>query len=127
MSYAERDEKLVAMNKLAAALTLTSQGIVFMQAGEEFARTKFGDENSYVSPTSLNQLDWQRAADYAYLVSYYSGLIELRKHFKPFRDATTTSAQRMRFADDTEGVVAYTLDNVLTSGKEWSQAAVHSC
>ena len=28
------------MNKMAAALTYTSQGIPFMLAGEEFARTK---------------------------------------------------------------------------------------
>ena len=122
-SYNERDESLIAMNKLAAALTLTAQGITFMQAGEEFARTKQGDENSYISPSSLNQLDWQRTADYADLVSYYKGLIELRKHFKPFRDATTTSAKLINFVEAEEGVVAYTLENVLTADKEWSQIA----
>ncbi len=63
-SYAERDEKLVAMNKLAAVLTFTSQGIVFMQAGEEFARTKFGDENSYVSSDKVNQIDWSALEKY---------------------------------------------------------------
>lgn len=123
-SYTTRDESLVAMNKLAAALVLTSQGISFMQAGEEFARTKQGDENSYISPASLNQLDWQHTADYADLVSYYSGLIELRKHFKPFRDASATSAKLMNFVDTDSGVVAYTLENVLTADKEWTQAAL---
>ena len=124
MSYTVRDESLVAMNKLAAALVLTSQGISFMQAGEEFARTKQGDENSYISPTSLNQLDWNHAAEYADLVSYYKGLIELRKHFKPFRDASATSAKLMNFIEAGEGVVAYTLENTLTNGKEWSQVAL---
>lgn len=37
------------MNKLSAAIVMTSQGIPFMLAGEEFARSKDGDENSYAS------------------------------------------------------------------------------
>lgn len=124
MSYDTRDEILVDMNKMAAALVLTSQGVSFMQAGEEFARTKQGDENSYVSPAELNELDWNHVRDYADLVSYYSGLIEIRKHFKPFRDPTKTSAQNMNFVDCEDGVVAYTLENSLTPGTEWKTAAL---
>ena len=123
-SYNDRDEQLVEMNKLSAALILTSQGISFMQAGEEFARTKQGDENSYVSPASLNQLDWNRTVEYADLVSYYSGLIDIRRHFKPFRCADQTAAKLITFSDAPGGVVAYTLENTLTAGKEWSYAAV---
>jgi hypothetical protein len=37
----------VRMNKLAAAIVLTSQGISFLHAGEEFLRAKRGVENSY--------------------------------------------------------------------------------
>ena len=124
LSYLERDEQLVSMNKLAAALVMTSQGINFMQAGEEFARTKQGDENSYVSPAALNELDWNRTAEYADLVSYYAGLIEIRKHFRPFRDPTVGSAEKIAFSEDAPGVVAYTLENTLTKGKEWAYAAV---
>ena len=124
MSYAERDEQLVDMNRLAAALTLTSQGITFMQAGEEFARTKYGDENSHASSTEVNLLDWERASEFHDLVSYYSGLIEIRKHYKPFRDSTMTSAKLVDFADTDTGVVAYTLENALTKDKEWKNAAV---
>ena len=124
MSYADRDEQLVDMNRLAAALTFTSQGINFMQAGEEFARTKFGDENSYASSTEVNLLDWERAKEFSDLSSYYAGLIEIRKHYKPFRDSTMTSAKLVNFADTDTGVVAYTLENVLTSNKEWKNVAV---
>lgn len=123
-SFEKRDEELVEMNKLSAALTLTSQGISFMQAGEEFARTKLGDENSYASSTRINQLDWNRAVEFADLVSYYSGLIEIRKHYKPFRDATMTSAKLLNLCEADSGVIAYTLENTLTSGKEWQQVAV---
>ena len=123
-SYAERDEQLVAMNKLAAALTLTSQGIVFMQAGEEFARTKFGDENSYVSSDQRNQLNWNRLESYADLVDYYKGLIEIRKHFAPFREPTKKSAELIKFSPIYKDVIAYTLENTVSPDKEWKSIAV---
>lgn len=124
MSYSERDEKLVDMNKLAAALVLTSQGISFMQAGEEFARSKQGDENSFTSPAGLNELDWQRASEFADLVSYYQGLIEIRRNFKPFRDSTTKTSSLMNFVDAGDKAVAYTVENTLTKDKEWEHAAL---
>ncbi len=80
---------LIAMNKLCAAIIFTSQGISFIQAGEEFARTKVKedgslDENSYASPDSVNQIDWQRKISYQELYEYYKGLILLRKSHKMF-------------------------------------------
>ena len=124
-SFDTRDESIVKMNKLAAAITLTSQGITFMQAGEDFARTKYGDENSYVSPDSINMLDWNCLVKYADLSSYYQGLIEIRKNFKPFRDPTAGSSSRIAFSDTgNDGVIAYTLSNELTADKEWAYAAV---
>ena len=123
-SFGERDDKLVEMNKLGAAITLTSQGTIFMQAGEEFARTKYGDDNSYISPDKINMLDWNCLEKYADLDSYYQGLIEIRKNFKPFRDPTKKSASLMTFSDAGAGVTAYTLENALTKDKEWSCVAV---
>lgn len=123
--YTTRNEELVAMNKLATAITLTSQGIGFFHAGEEFARTKKGDENSYKSSAKINQLDWQRAADYSDLVQYYAGLIEIRKNFAPFTDPTTTSANAIKFLENLpKGVIAYTLKNEITAGTQWDQVAL---
>ncbi|MDR1948650.1 MAG: type I pullulanase [Spirochaetaceae bacterium] len=79
------DEELKGMNKLAAAIVLTSQGIPFFQAGEEMARTKQGDENSFRSSDSINMLDWDRKSRYTDLVEYYRGLIQLRKTWAVFR------------------------------------------
>ena len=124
MSYAERDERLIAMNKLSAALMLTSQGIVFMQAGEEFARTKFGDDNSYVSSDKINQIDWSSLEKYADLAEYYKGLIKIRKNFSPFRDPTIRSAKLIKFSENLEGAVAYTLENTIAPEKEWKYIAV---
>ena len=79
----------ISQNKLAATLVLSSLGISFWLAGEEFARTKHGDHNSYKSPDSVNSIDWTRTIRYRELVNYYKGLIKIRKAFSPVRDNTT--------------------------------------
>ncbi len=122
--YEIRNENLVAMNKLAAALSITSQGINFFQAGEEFARTKRGDENSYCSSSKINRLDWERRQKYSDLVQYYSGLIEIRKNFAPFTDSTNETAKNISFIDTDKGVIAYTIQNKLTPDNQWKYVAL---
>ena len=81
-----RDEHAIQLNKLSAALLFTSLGGIFLQAGEEFGRTKFGDENSYRSSISVNQLDWtlvnRKNKD---LLEFYKGMISLRKAYPPLQ------------------------------------------
>ena len=74
------------MNRLAAAVVLLSQGVPFMQAGEEMLRSKPRpeggfEENSYRSPDSVNSLKWETLNEPEYLetVDYYRGLIAFRK------------------------------------------------
>jgi len=43
--------------KLGYLMLLTSQGVPFLHGGEEFARTKFGNDNSYNASDSINQVD----------------------------------------------------------------------
>ena len=86
----ENEEELLKMNKLAAAIVLTSQGISFLHEGEEFARVKEnlqGEiiENSYNSSDYTNELKWLRKQRYIDLFNYYNGLIKLRKEYKAFR------------------------------------------
>ncbi|MEG2291577.1 MAG: type I pullulanase, partial [Clostridium sp.] len=83
-------EDLIKMNKLAAAIVLTSQGISFLHSGEEFLRSKVREdgsfeENSYKSPDSVNKIDWNRKKEYIEVFNYYKGLIKLRKTYKEFR------------------------------------------
>ena len=73
------DRDILAMYRLCAAILMTCQGHLFLLSGEEAARTKEGNDNSYNAPISLNRLDWQRAWDYAELREYYRGLIAFRK------------------------------------------------
>ena len=119
-------EELVKMNKLCAAIIFTSQGIPFFQAGEEFARTKNGDENSFQSPDSVNKLDWSRKSDFMDLFTYYKGLISLRKAHPAFRMATTAQIQSSISFMDFEpsiGMIGYTLSGKYAND-EWSEMAV---
>lgn len=79
-------EEHVKMNNLAAAFYLTSQGIPFMQAGEEMLRSKprgdgTFDENSYSSGDEINMLRWENLSsdEIKNVYEYYKGLIAFRK------------------------------------------------
>ncbi len=124
------EAELVAINKMSAALVLTSQGIPFFQAGEEMARTKVNDDgsfnhNSYNAPDSVNAIDWTRKEEYSDLFEYYKGLITLRKSHKSFRMNTTSDIQEgLNFLEVTDSnVVAYTLDGKQTNDS-WNNIAV---
>ncbi|WP_195431369.1 type I pullulanase [Clostridium sp. D46t1_190503_E9] len=80
----------IAMNKMAAAIVLTSQGIPFIHSGDEILRTKVDAnghliENSYKSPDSVNKFDWSRKEIYIDIFEYYKSLIQLRKDHKVFK------------------------------------------
>ena len=124
--YDSTSSSFINQNKLAAAITMTSQGVSFFQAGEEFARTKYGDHNSYKSSANINKLDWTRVKTYSSITDYYKGLIEIRRNFDPFRDPTRTSCGQMYFSYQNvpDGVIAYTINNKLTASSQWKTVAV---
>lgn len=74
-------ERVIRADKLAAALVFLSRGIAFIQAGQEFLRTKNGIDNSYNSPDSVNSLKWDMVTENRDIVEYYRGLIAFRKRF----------------------------------------------
>lgn len=104
------NEQHRAMHRLASAMILTSQGIPFLHAGQEFLRTKEGVENSFRSPVEINWLDWERCAAYADDVAYMKKLIALRRAHPAFR---LRSAEEIRtklfFEKAPAGAIAYTL------------------
>lgn len=115
----ESEEMRIRMNKLAAAILFTAQGIPFFLHGEEFARTKISEadgapvENSYCSPLSVNAIDYDRAEQFSDLKAYYKGLIALRRAHKSFYlDTVDEIKKSVHFMDNMpDGVVAYTIDN----------------
>ena len=77
--FKKRNEIIVKRNKLAASILMFSFGVPFFQAGEEGARTKMGEGNSYNLSKSLNQIDWKRIYMFEDLFKYYKKLIKIRK------------------------------------------------
>lgn len=69
----------IKQNKLSAAIYMIAPGRPFFLAGEEGARTKNMDGNSYNAPIEENSLDWERLYEHSSLMDYYWGLINLRK------------------------------------------------
>ena len=89
----EPEDVRIHMDKMAAALVFLSQGIPFIQAGQEFLRSKplpggAFDHNSYNAPDAVNSIKWNRKSDYREVFEYYRGLIALRKAHTAFRMPT---------------------------------------
>lgn len=129
-NYSSTDERLIKMNKMAGSVILVSKGGAFMQAGEEFARTKNGDDNSYSSSDSVNKIDWNRVNTYSAIQKYYQGMISIRKAFSGFTSITTRSGDNWNpnnnnltwISKDESGLIGfYETNNV--SG-EWNRIAV---
>ncbi len=121
--YRKRYEDLVAMNKLSAAIVITSQGIPFSLGGEEFCRSKDGDENSYASSRKENMLDWENVDLYSDVIEYYRGLYKIRAAFAAFSDSTAATANSLTYLSDVpKGVMGYTINN--TESGKWSQMCV---
>lgn len=119
------ETQLIQMDKLADAIVFTSQGVPFIQAGEEFLRTKQMVSNSYNKPDSVNQLDWSRKARYKNVFNYYQGFIALRKHHPAFRMPGTLMIQKhLEFIDTKDpAVVSYRLkDNA--NNDQWKNILV---
>ena len=113
---------IVRANKFAALIYFTCQGHLFFQAGEEFGRTKFGDENSFRSDPEVNMLRWGQTVRFRELVDYYRGLITLRKQFPGLCDKS--AGARYRISGKTvhrERVVSFIVDNRSEESGTWDE------
>ncbi|MFC4024886.1 type I pullulanase [Oceanobacillus longus] len=81
------------MHQLATGIVLLSQGVPFIHAGQEWFRSKQGDENSYISGDHINQLDWNKREQEQKNITFLKTLISLRKKYDVFR---MTSKQEIR-------------------------------
>jgi len=113
----------IAMNKLAASIIFTAQGVPFLLAGEEFLRTKplfkngkkTGElsENSYNLPDETNQIDWDAKTQNNSVFYHYQSLIKQRKQRKDFVLTSRKEVQeKIEFHQTTdEFVIHFTIKN----------------
>ena len=107
-----KQDELIRLDLLAQTAVFTSQGVPFMLSGEELLRTKKGVHNSFESPDSINQLDWENLRTYPQVFNYYQSLIRLRKNHPAFRLANADLVRKhLEFFDAPQPVVAFRLKN----------------
>ena len=73
--------ELKKRDELAACYMFLAQGIPFINGGQEFLRSKKGDENSYISSDSVNEIKQTYIDSYKDVTAFYKGLIALRKAY----------------------------------------------
>ncbi|MEG2270133.1 MAG: type I pullulanase [Bacilli bacterium] len=105
------EEELVKMDILAAGLTFSSQGMTFMQGGEELGREKFDEEgkrveNSYNSSYKTNEIN------YAHL-----GNPQFNKLFEFYKSYISTKIQMGILNLDTSDEISKNLTMIETSSK----------
>lgn len=93
--------------RMAAFMLMSGYGIPLIQAGEEFCRTKYMDGNSYRSSDAVNKLDWKRRELFDQTVSYYKGLIALRKGNKAYEDLTADPREVCKRIGSPDGTAVY--------------------
>ncbi len=129
VNYAEAHDNMTLFDKLWAvnnqqsmslvakqqrqigALIMLSQGTAFIQAGQEFLRSKDGDANSYRSTDAINSLKWDRRVAQKVTVDYHKSLIALRKAHPAFRMGTPSAiSANLKFLKAPDDVLAYSLN-----------------
>jgi len=115
------------MSRLALSIILTSQGVPFMQGGTEILRTKQGNHNSYNAGDIINEIRWDRKAEFAQTYEYIKGLIALRKSQKVMTlDNASDVINSLTFLEMPCNSVAYVLTS--TSSNDYSKLLIiHNC
>lgn len=108
------EEARISMDKLAAAIIMLSQGVPFLQLGQDFLRSKprlIGDNelvdeigiyssNSYNLPDYTNSIKWSRKEKFNDVFEYYKALIHLRRTTPLLRLSTKEEvASKLVFMD----------------------------
>lgn len=100
-------EKVKRQGILAAAYIILAQGTPFINGGQEFLRTKQGDENSYISSDEINQINLDFKTRYSDVFNAYKGLIAFRReNADSFGSKTDCSAMTIF-----TGLTKYTVGN----------------
>ena len=116
-------EELIAMDKLANAIVLTSQGTPFLHAGVEMLRTKNGEDNSYNLPDSINQINWNWKNEHKEVFEYYKNLISLRKAHPAFYMKNAKDVvNHLKFQTVKTGLISYIIED--NANDDWKNILV---
>ena len=120
------DNERVKMDKLAAAIVILSQGVPFLELGQDFLRSKptvlnesetLGSKyvpysgNSYNAPDDTNSIKWNQKHENISVFEYYKELIAIRKKYPQLRLTKREDVEAyMRFFDTGDGnIIGFSL------------------
>ncbi len=116
-SAEDYQSRLTKMDKLATGTILLSEGQSELQVGQEFLRSKGGNENSFNAGDSVNQLNWNdldpaQNANAASTAEFVKGLIALRKSVPGLRlNSYEEIANKVKPLTAAKGVIAYQISD----------------
>jgi len=115
------------LSQFAASIAFLSQGVPFIQAGQEFLRSKNGDENSYKSDDATNSIKWSTKAKFASTFKYYQGLIALRSAHPALRMTTTAQIKaNLKFLKFPNDVIGYSINSKSLKDKAATIIVIHN-
>ena len=115
------------MARFASSIALLAQGMPFIQAGQEFLRSKGGDENSYKSSDLVNSIKWGEKAKNMVTYKYFQGLIALRKAHSAFRMSTAAQViKNLKFYAVANNVVMYSIAGKSVGDSAGSFVVIHN-
>jgi pullulanase len=116
------------MSRLGALILMTSQGIPFVHAAQEFGRSKRGYDNTYNLGDDVNNIRWHDKQTNHRLFRHYREAIDLRRRHPMFRLPTADLVRAaVAFLDDDlglavpGGVIGFRVTDP-TGRDAWSQA-----
>ncbi|HIB05763.1 MAG TPA: DUF3459 domain-containing protein, partial [Candidatus Marinimicrobia bacterium] len=121
MEHIALTPEIFNINKLAAVILLTSQGVPLMHQGQEWAHTQIiaetdapdndigkMDRNPYNKDNETNWINWIEKEQNSKLVDYYQGLISIRKALPELRHARIND---FKFQGLSETALGYVIKN----------------
>ncbi len=115
---------IIKMDQMSAVIVYLSEGVPFIQAGQEFLRSKGGNGNSYNASDEVNSLKWSTLPTNIAVNNYYKGLLALRNAHPAFRLSTASAIKaNLSFIPTLDGVIAYSLDGA-KSKDSWKKIVV---
>ena len=115
------------LSQFASSVAFLAQGVPFLQAGQEFVRSKNGNENSYNADDATNSLKWSTKVKYVATTKYYQGLFALRAAHPAFRMSTTAQVKaNLKFLKTTNDVIAYSLNGKAVKDAASTIVVIHN-
>lgn len=110
-----------------SSIALLAQGLPFIQAGQEFLRSKNGDENSYKSSDAVNSIKWNTKITNLTTYKYFQGLVALRKAHPAFRMTTQDQVVKsLKFYTEPNNVIMYSISGKAVGDKVSNFVIIHN-